>query len=132
MVTWPGKGFAAASPPRIAILAAVAMSRFGLRSISKAHEVIEVDGPVVVDAGHAFDVIVLGEVDKRDRRRGAARLVEEVVTRWRQRLGQPRVRLHVLHVQPGRLLRHRQRPRRGAVQEGGYLLGVLVAVADED
>src|SRR5487761_1616074 len=87
----PGSRWAAASPPRIAITAAIAMSRFRLRYISQAHEVVKVDGPVVVDAGHAFDVVVLGEVGQRERRGGAVLLVGEVVTGRRQRLGQPRV-----------------------------------------
>src|SRR5580704_8687400 len=131
IVIWPGSCFAAASPPRTATIVAIAMSRFRLRYISQALEVVEVDGPVVVDARHAFDVVVLGEVGEGNRRGGGALLIEEVVARWRQRCGQPRVRLHVLHVQPGRLPGDRRRPRRGVVKEGGYLLRILVAVADE-
>src|SRR3984893_16508817 len=94
IVTWPGRCFAAASPPRTAITAAIAMSRFRLRYISQAHEVVEVDGPVVIDAGHAFDVVVLSEVDQRERRGEGVPLIEEVVSGKRQRLGQPPLHLH--------------------------------------
>src|SRR5712672_2548997 len=94
IVTWPGRCFAAASPPRMALTAAIAMSVLRLRYISQAHEVVEVDGPVVIDAGHAFDVVVLSEVGQREHRGEGTLLIEEVVTGKRQRLGQPRVRLH--------------------------------------
>src|ERR1700756_678149 len=51
-----------APTPTTVMIVAIAMSRFRLRYISQALEVVEVDDPVVVDARYAFDVVVLGEV----------------------------------------------------------------------
>src|SRR6185312_10570146 len=98
MVTWPGMFFAAASPPRIASIAAIAMSRLRVRYISQAHEVVESDGPVVIDAGHALDVVELSEVGQGERLGGHRGVTGEVDPVRRQRLRQPRVCLHVLHV----------------------------------
>src|SRR5262245_45843997 len=100
-VIWPGRCFAAASPPRSATTVAITMSMFRLRYISEAHEIVEVDGPVVVDAGHARNAVVLGEVGQGDRLRGLCGIAGEVDAVWRHRLGQPGIRLHVLHVLAG-------------------------------
>src|SRR6185437_16469234 len=117
MVTAPDRWAAAASPPRIATTAATAISR--LRRyihVSLGHEVVDCDGPVVVDLGYALDFVVLGQVGRRDRAGGEVGVTREVRPGRRQRLSQPRVRLHVLHLVVVGVRGDRPAPRRGAVQ----------------